>query len=71
MAEVLQREQMSSVQQTVDQGTLFGEEVIKVAPEETAIFVFGDSNSGRAQVLEGNPRVIDENLITREAETHV
>ena len=70
MAEVLQREQMSSVQQTVDRGTLLGEEVIKVAPEE-AIFVFGDSNSGRAQVLEGNPRVIDENLITREAETHV
>ena len=47
-----------------------------MAPEETAIFVFGDfvfgdSKSGRAQVLEGNPRVIDEKLITREAETHV
>ena len=41
LVEAMQREQMSSVQQTADRERMNDEEKTEVAPEETSIFIFG------------------------------
>ena len=59
----LQREQMSSVQRTADREWVNGEEKTDVAPEETAIFVFGDRKSEREKVVEVTGKVFDQKPI--------
>ena len=54
---------MSSVQRTVDREWVNGEEKTDVAPEETAIFVFGDRKSEREKVVEGTGKVFDQKPI--------
>ena len=66
LVEALQREQMSSVQRTADREWVNGEEKTDVAPEETAIFVFGDRKSEREKVVEGTGKVFDQKPIPGE-----
>ena len=66
MIEALQREQMSSVQRTADREWVNGEEKTDVAPEETAIFVFGDRKSEREKVVEGTGKVFEQKTIPGE-----
>ena len=51
--EALQRDQMSSIKRTADQGKVNDTEKTEVAPEETTIFVFGGNKSERETVVEG------------------
>ena len=66
LVEALQREQMSSVQRMVDRERVNGEEKTEVAPEETAIFVFGDRKPEREKVVEGTGKVFEQKTIPGE-----
>ena len=54
---------MSSVKRTADREKVVGEEKTDVAPEETAIFVFGVRKSEREKVVEGTGEVFDQKQI--------
>ena len=64
--EALQREQLSSAQRTVDRERVNGEEKTEVAPEATAIFVFGDRKPEREKVVEGTGKVFEQKTISGE-----
>jgi len=64
--EALQREQLSSAQRTVDRERVDGEEKPEVAPEATAIFVFGDRKPEREKVVEGTGKVFEQKAIPGE-----
>ena len=57
---------MSSVQRTVDRERVNGEEKTEVAPEATAIYVFGDRKPEREKVVEGTGKVFEQKTIPGE-----
>ena len=66
LVEELQREQFSSVQRMADPERVNGEEKTEVAPEETAIFVFGGRKPEREKVVEGSGKVFEQKTIPGE-----
>ena len=57
---------MSSAQRTVDRERVNGEEKTEVAPEATAIYVFGDRKPEREKVVEGTGKVFEQKTIPGE-----
>ena len=66
LVEELQREQLSLAQRTVDRERVNGEEKTEVAPEATAIYVFGDRKPEREKVVEGTGKVFEQKTIPGE-----
>ena len=66
LVEELQRKQLCSVQRMANPERVNGEEETEVAPEDKAIFVFGDRKPEQEKVVEGTGKVFKQKTIPGE-----